>query len=316
MKKSTKRFLFLTGTAIAGIYAYNKFVEATATRKQLLSDEEGSYYTWKNGEIYYTKTGNGSPLVLLHDANPTASSAEWLNIQHKLEQEHTVYTLDLLGCGRSEKPSIEYTNFLYVQLIHSFIKDVIGEPAVVTASGFTSSFVIMANHMDSDLFEKIILINPVSMKNLTIIPDKHSKLKMRIMELPFIGTFIYNILTNRHVIDRNFRKHCYVKPQFISSKLEDMYYESAHINGSNGRYLYSSIIGNYVNNGIAHAVEKLTTPTLIIGSKELKGCEQTLNTYELLNEELNIVRVNNGSLCPHMEIPEKIASIIVEFIEE
>ncbi len=315
MKKSTKRFLFVTGTALAGIYAYNKFVSATATQKQLLSDEDGYYYPWKNGEIYYTKKGTGSPLLLLHDTHPTASSAEWSKIRHKLEKHHTVYTLDLLGCGLSEKPCIEYTNFLYVQLITGFIKDVIGETTTVAASGLTTSFVIMANHMDSELFKKIILINPVSVKKLTVLPDKCSKWKMRIMELPFIGTFIYNLLTSPKNIDNNFRNYYSMRPQLISSKLEDVYYEAAHTDGSNGRYLYSSMIGNYLNNGITHAVKELKTPTLIIGSKELKGYEQILDTYHLLNPNLNIVRINNGSLCPHMEIPEKITSIMEDFTD-
>lgn len=313
MKKSTKRFLFITGTALTGIYAYNKFVSATATQKQLLSDEDGYYYPWKNGELYYTKKGNGSPLLLLHDTHPTASSAEWSKLRHKLEKHHTVYTLDLLGCGLSEKPAMEYTNFLYVQLITAFIKDVIQETTTVVASGLTTSFVIMANHMDTQLFEKIILINPVSLHKLTVLPDKCSKWKMRIMELPFFGTFIYNLLTSPKSIDNNFRNYYYMKPQLISSKLEDIYYESAHTEGSNGRYLYSSIIGNYLNNGIVHALKKLSTPTLIIGSKELNGYEQTLDDYHLVNPNINITRINNGSICPHLEIPEKIASIIENF---
>lgn len=314
MKKDTKRFLFLTGSTIAGIYAYNKFVSATATEKQLLSDDEGFYYPWKNGEIYYTKKGTGSPLLLLHDTHPTASSVEWSKIQHRLEKHHTVYTLDLLGCGLSEKPSIEYTNFLYVQLILSFIKDIIEEPTTVAASGLTTSFVVMANHMDSSLFNKLILINPISMKTLTVIPDRYSKLKMRLMELPFIGTFIYNLLTSPKIIDKNFRNYYYMKPQLISSKLEDIYYEAAHTNNSNGRYLFSSLIGKYLNNTITHAVKELKTPTLIIGSKELKGYTQVLDYYHLVNPNLNIIRINNGSLCPHMEIPEKITSIIEDFM--
>ena len=45
----------------------------------------------------------------------------------KLAENHAVYALDLLGCGRSEKPKITYTNYLYVQLISDFIKNVIHE---------------------------------------------------------------------------------------------------------------------------------------------------------------------------------------------
>ena len=40
MKKSTKCILFTLGVSIAGIYTYNKFIEKTASQKNLLSDTE------------------------------------------------------------------------------------------------------------------------------------------------------------------------------------------------------------------------------------------------------------------------------------
>lgn len=315
MKKSTKRILFAVGVTTAGIYAYNKFIESTATQKKLLTKDNGEFYTWKNGNIFYTKTGQGSPLLLIHDADATASSAEWMKIVHRLEKKHTVYCIDLLGCGRSDKPSLEYTNYLYVQLITSFIKDVIQEKTTVVATNMSASFVVMANHIDNNLFDKIILINPISLKQLDIIPDQLSKIKKRIIELPFIGTFIYNLMNNSIKIDKAFRTRYYERPQLISSTMEEIYYESAHIGGSNGRFLYSSILGNYLNNGITHAIKDLSTPTLIIGSKEMKKYNFVLDNYHKLNSNLDIIRITNGNLYPHMEVPEKIISIIEDYLK-
>ena len=50
MKKSTKCILFTVGISIAGVYAYNKFIEQTASKKNLLSDKDGEYYNWKYGD--------------------------------------------------------------------------------------------------------------------------------------------------------------------------------------------------------------------------------------------------------------------------
>ena len=83
----------------------------------------------------------------------------------KLEKKHTVYTIDLLGCGRSDKPNLTYTNYLYVQLITNFIKDVIGEKTDVIATGTSSSFTVMACNMEKNLFKKLILINPEDLKD-------------------------------------------------------------------------------------------------------------------------------------------------------
>lgn len=315
MKKSTKRILFAVGVSTAAIYAYNKFVESTATQKNLLTRDDGEFYNWKNWNIFYTKKGTGSPLLLIHDADSSASSAEWYKVVHRLEKHHTVYCLDLLGCGRSDKPALEYTNYLYVQMISSFIKDIIGEKTTVVATNMSASFIVMANHIDDTLFDKLIFINPVSLKQLDILPDQLSKLKMRLIELPFIGTFIYNIMTNPPRIDEAFRNRYFERPQLISTTIEEVYYEAAHTSGSNGRYLYSSMLGNYLNNNITHAVKSLTTPTLIIGSKEMKHYALALDDYHKINPNLEIMRITNGNLYPHMEVPEKIISIIEDYLK-
>ena len=315
MKKSTKCILFTLGVSIAGIYAYNKFIEETASQKNLLSDKDGQYYNWKYGNVFYTKSGSGSPVLLIHDTDTAASSVEWNKIIHRLTKNHTVYSIDLLGCGRSDKPALEYTNYLYVQMLQSFMKDVIQEKATVIASNFSASFVIMTNHINDSLFEKIVLINPASLKQLDMIPDEVSKVKKTIIQLPFVGTFVYNIMNNMQRIDESFRTRYITRPQLISSSIEDIYYEAAHKNGSNGRFLYSSLLGNYVNNSITHAVKTISTPTLIIGSVEMKRYALALDDYHKVNTNIDIVRITNGSLYPHMEIPEKITSLIEDYIK-
>ena len=199
-------------------------------------------------------------------------------------------------------------------MIQSFVKDVIQEKTFVVASNISASFVIMANHLDDSLFEKIILINPAPLYQLDMIPDDLSKMKKTIIQLPFVGTFIYNVMNNMQHIDASFRNRYISKTEIISSTMEDIYYEAAHKNGSNGRFLYSSLLGRYVNNTITHAVKSVSTPTLIIGSVEMKRYALALDDYHKVNIELDIVRITNGSLYPHMEIPEKINSLIEDYI--
>ena len=312
MKKGTKLFFFSVGAALTGIYIYNRFIEQTATKHNLLKDTNGEYYAWRHGNIYYTKSGSGSPILLVHDLNATASSEEWKKIIQRFEKKHTVYTIDLIGCGRSDKPALEYTNYLYVQLLTDFVKNVIKEKTTVVATHMSASFVILSNHMDEDLFEKIVLINPVPITQLDTIPDTKSKLMKRLIELPFIGTFIYNKMNSSEKIDKAFRTEYYKKPQFISSTMEDVYYEAAHLDKSKGKYLYASMIGNYLNNSVSHALKSLTTPTIIIGSRELNKYTLALDDYHKENADIKIIKLTNGNLYPHMEVPEKVCSVIEE----
>jgi pimeloyl-ACP methyl ester carboxylesterase len=310
MKKSTKCFLFLTAAATTGIYAYNKFVAYSATKNNHLSVKGGYFYNWKQGKVFYSKQGEGSPVLLIHDVHPSSSGYEWNRIVKRLEKKHTVYTLDLIGCGRSDKPPITYTNYLYVQLITAFIKDVIQETPDVIASNLSASFIIMANNLDKTLFNKIILINPISVRKLKVVPDDVSRFKQLLMNLPILGTFLYNVTMNPIHIDREFRNRYYAKSKSITSQTEDVYYESAHLKNNRGKYLYSSLLGNFVNINISNALKKIDKPVYLIGSRGIKNNIYILEEYRRLNSQFEIYMTSNSNLYPQLESPENIATLI------
>ncbi len=316
MKKNTRRFLLLTTAAVGSIYAFNRFIAETSASKKLLTDGNGSYYNWKFGKVFYTKKGNGTPLLLIHDTDVSSSSFEWYKLIKKLEKNHTVYTIDLIGCGRSDKPALTYTNYLYVQLIVSFVHDVIGTSTDVIASQYSSTFTLMANQLDTELFDHIILINPPSIKNVQGTITTANKIMKDIMELPLIGTFVYNLTHKRSDIDTAFRQRYYKKPQLILGKLEDIYYEAAHSNNGNGRYLYASQISNYMNVHMDHVIRKLEKPVHMVASQDLKSNISTMDSYRHLNSSIEIHYLSGCKLLPQLEIPEKLLSAVNAILDK
>lgn len=316
MKKNTRRFLLLTTAAVGSIYAFNRFIAETSASKKLLTDGNGSYYNWKFGKVFYTKKGNGTPLLLIHDTDVSSSSFEWYKLIKKLEKNHTVYTIDLIGCGRSDKPALTYTNYLYVQLIISFVHDVIGTSTDVIASQYSSTFTLMANQLDAELFDHIILINPPSIKNVQGTITTANKIMKDIMELPLIGTFVYNLRHKRSDIDTAFRQRYYKKPQLILGKLEDIYYEAAHSNNGNGKYLYASQISNYMNVHMDHVIRKLEKPVHMVASQDLKSNISTMDSYRHLNSSIEIHYLSGCKLLPQLEVPEKLLSAVNAILDK
>ena len=94
-----------------------------------------------------------------------------------LKDHYTVYTIDLLGCGRSEKPNLTYTNFLYVQLISDFIKSEIGRRTDVVAVGASSSILTMACAYNPDLFDQSNNLSTLKKKSVPSILINKSLLK-------------------------------------------------------------------------------------------------------------------------------------------
>jgi len=62
----------------------------------------GDYFNYKGHQIFYRKEGAGTPLFLIHGF-PTASW-DWHKIWQPLTQHFTVYALDMIGFGFSDKP--------------------------------------------------------------------------------------------------------------------------------------------------------------------------------------------------------------------
>lgn len=316
MKKSTKSFLFITTATLTAMYAYNRFVANTSTKKNMLPTKNGSYYSWKQGNIFYTKTGSGKPVLLLHDIHSAASSVEWSKITKRLQKTHTVYTVDLLGCGLSDKPGISYTTYMYVQLISAFINDVIREKIDVVATNMAAPAVLMCNQMNDSLIGKIILINPMSLKTLELPPTKQSKLKKTMLNLPIIGTFIYNVLMNPKNMSRVIRSTYFSKGQLVSSTIEDAYYEAAHMDNSNGKYLYASMIGNYMGGSMQHAIKKIDKPIYMIASRGISTTMQTVEEYRKLNPNFEVTSISDCKLYPQLERPEKVYNIIESILSK
>jgi pimeloyl-ACP methyl ester carboxylesterase len=56
----------------------------------------------RHGQLYYTTTGTGSPLVLIHGNSYTSATQE--RLARLFADEHEVFSIDLLGHGQSARP--------------------------------------------------------------------------------------------------------------------------------------------------------------------------------------------------------------------
>ncbi len=303
---STLGILFTVATGI--IHMINKMIIASSSLKNAVSSPEPRNYSWRFGNISYTRQGTGKPLLLIHDLQSGLSSYEWNKVKNSLSKNHEVYTLDLLGCGRSDKPRITYTNFLYVQLICDFIKTVIKKETDVIASGYSSSFLTMACRNEGKLFHKIFFVNPPDFKELNKIPSKNSAIQKLLLEIPIIGTMIYNIFMSRPNIDHSLSENLFFNPFRIDPDFLDLYYENAHQDDCGGKYLYASRIGNYTNINISNCIRETNHSIYIIEGNYEKEGKDIVREYAAYNPAIETVFIKHAKHFPHIENPEEFLS--------
>lgn len=298
-------FAALMTVATVVIHFINRTIAAAAQLKQLLGITNSKYFEWRFGNIYYTKKGNGKPILLIHDTLPGASGYEWSEIEEKLAKDHTVYTVDLLGCGRSDKPGITYTNFVYVQMICDFIRKIIGQKTDIIASGFSSSFVIMACHNEKELFNKIMLVNPPSPDYLRQMPTRKDHLLKLALEIPVFGTLIYHMIVSKENVANLFVEKMYYNPFHVNTQMEDAYYEASHSGGCYAKYFYSSMISKYMNINISHAVKSLDNSIYIVEGESEPNGKSIMNEYLTDNPAIETAIINGSKHIPQIENPEE-----------
>ena len=147
--KNKKLTIALTATGLASatlvsLFAINKVIGKIATSKDLLNTRNKEIFNWRFGDISYSVTGEGKPVLLIHNLKEDSSSIEWSQIIPELSLNHTVYTIDLLGCGLSDRPDMICTSFMYTQLVSDFVRDVIKKKTNIVVTGKSAAFVLEA----------------------------------------------------------------------------------------------------------------------------------------------------------------------------
>ena len=188
------------------------------------------------------------------------------------------------------------------------------EAANIVVTGISSSFVIMAQTMEPDNFKKIILVNPSDINIIKEMPTKETKAAKTILEIPILGTFIYNLIMHHKRIRNYIESKYFFKKTFLSSKLEDTYFESAHKGNSAGKYLLASTKGNYVNIDITNAVKK-TDNLYIISSRERNNAVAITEKYLHLNKNIEATYISNSRYLPQLETPDKFKDIVLMFLQ-
>lgn len=310
-----KKKLFTIFSSLASITAtvsiINKIIFHTA-QKNIKPPVFSHTYHWRLGDISYRCAGTGHPILLIHSLDNMSSSYEWENIITELSKTHTVYTLDLLGCGFSEKPGFTYANFVFVQLIHDFITNVIGGRTDVVTSGNSSSLVLTSCVYNKTLFNRIMLINPEPISECKKMPDKIRRLYSFCYKLPVYGTFAYNIISSHKIIENKLKERRSQLDTIDSAEIHKLY-QMAHIGGYHAKYLYSSLCGKYMGVSIESILRKIDNNICILGGESVPEIHNIIKQYQEINPAIESYIASNCKYDIAQENPDSILDMISYF---
>jgi pimeloyl-ACP methyl ester carboxylesterase len=138
------------------VYAYLPY---SISEPETFAGQNSHFITLDGRTIHYTVQGSGPALVLVHGFG--GSTLAWTKLTGYLKEQYTVYALDLLGFGLSDKPSdASYTLPAQADIVCALIKKLGLEQAVLIGHSMGGVIVADTQAKLPGTIKGIVMIEP------------------------------------------------------------------------------------------------------------------------------------------------------------
>jgi len=307
----TLRTAMAVGATVAVPALANALIRARSqTAANTLGGEE-HYFSWRQGDIFYTTAGEGSPLLLVHGIGAGNSSYEWQHNFLPLSESFRVYALDLLGFGLSDRPRLAYRGRIYVDLLHDFVEQVICEPANAIASSLSAAYLVETAALIPESFLRLMLVSPCGVTRLNTPPGLAGKVAAFALRAPVWGQTAYNMITSRRAIGHQLRDTFYANPESVSEPMIRHYHRSSHQRGA--REVVAAFIGGYLNLDARESFAALDLPLKLVWGQEARYCPvDDAPAWLELNPRAELTVIEEAGEMPHAEQPLLFNAVVQE----
>lgn len=271
-------------------------------------------YRWRDYEIFVTELGDGPPMLLVHGIYAGASSYEFRKLAPLLARDHRVIAFDLLGCGLSEMPALDYSGELFVEQIVDAIGDLCDEPLTLVGSSLGGAFAIRAAVRAPDRVKALVTICPTGLGVLDKEPVAAQRAIGALFRSPIAGEAAFNGLAAKASIRYFLRNQSYADPASITPEIVDHYYAVTH--QRNARFVPAQFVAGALNVDVARDLPFVEAPILVIWGERASFASPVANAGRFIDLARNarLVTFAEAGLLPHEEVAEKTAAAIEAFV--
>ena len=265
-------------------------------------------YVQLNGvSLHYEQEGLGRPVVLLHGF--LTHSALWRQIVPTFTYGYTLYSLDLMGSGLSEKPQNQtYSIDTHVAQLGKLIDEFHLDNAILVGHGVGAAIAMVYTVRNPSKVRKLVVMNA------PLFPG-YSATGLWLLKLPLVG----GMLTNDWFIQRTLRGGV-SKPESLQDAVLDMYLQPYRDDPGARVALLKQVkelnLDPVLEKEVVPNLTKLQVPTLIVwGANDPYvplDLGKKLDT-DIPNDEFPVI-LNTG----HYELeerPEEVRAVIKEFLD-
>lgn len=303
------RMLIGAGALLGGaatLAGTNGALAATAPPLWPVLPGDTKRYSWRDGEISYSVRGSGTPLLLLHGIYATACGYEMRRVFAPFAERYRVYCPDLIGFGLSDRPAMEYTPAIFMQMIRDFAQDVVGRSCIVVASSLTAAYVIQLAFDHPGLFRRLVLVLPTGLEQLQDrTPSAKKTAATLLLTAPIVGESLFNALVSKPSLRYYLEKQSYYDTGAVTDEMIDYYHAAGH--QKNARFAPASFVGQQLNWPVRHPFANLTQPVMVIwGANAMIAPLKYAQTFRHVNRHARLEVLDRCGAVPHDECADEL----------
>ena len=274
-------------------------------------------YTYIRPTLPHSKT---TPIILLHGFG--TSIGHWRQNLAVIGEHHTVYALDMLGFGASEKAPVSYKVDLWVEQVYDFWRTFIRQPVVLVGNSIGSlvSFAAAAKH--PDMVQGVVMMSlPDPSLEEEAIPQflrpVVAAIKAVVASPPVLQTLFR--VVRRPSILRRWAGLAYANRDAVTDELMDILIGPAHDRGSAQAFcaILKAMTSAQFGPSVKAVLPTLKIPMLLIWGQKDRMVPPPVFALQFAedNRNLQLLKLDNAGHCPHDECPEQVNQAILEWID-
>ena len=288
-------------------------------------------WVWRGWRIRYTfvrgKSNPGTaadrpspPIILLHGFG--AAIGHWRHSLRELGGSRTVYALDLLGFGASEKAIAAYDTFLWADLVRDFWLTFINEPAILVGNSVGSLVALVAAARYPEIAKGVVAISlPDPAAQAEAVPSWMlpvvEAIQNTVASPPVLRTLFY--LVRRRSLVRRWATFAYEKPEAVTDELVDILATPATDRGAARAFsiLFKVMGSSRLGPGVKELLPQVNVPILLLWGKFDRLIPLSFanpGKYLQYHPNIKLVELERGGHCPQDECPELVHREIEDWL--
>ena len=283
-------------------------------------------WVWRGWQTRYTyirpsqPNQKKTPLILLHGFG--TSIGHWRHNLTVLGEHHTVYALDLLGFGASQKAPVTYNIDLWVEQVYDFWRTFIRQPVVLVGNSIGSLICLAAAAIHPDMVQGMVMLSlpDMSLEEEAVpqfLQPVVAVIKSLVASPPILRT-LFQVVRRPYVV-RRWAAIAYAKPNAVTDELVEILVDPAQDKGA--AQAFSAILRGMTRSQFGPSVkavlQTLEIPMLLIWGQQDRMVPPILALkFTQYNTKLQLLKLDNAGHCPHDECPEQVNQAILEWIDK